>query len=73
MTIQLYATLIGLLLIALEAGAKPSKYDYAQMSLVMSGLIPLREAQRIMANRRAERARAAAWQKQYNARKKTTR
>jgi hypothetical protein len=41
---------------------------------VMSGLLPLdEETLEIMRRRRAERQRAAAWQKAYNARKKTRR
>ena len=40
------------------------------MTNVMSGLIPLdQETLDIMAKRRAERARADAWQKAYRARK----
>jgi hypothetical protein len=70
MTIQLYVALIGTLLIGLEIEARPSKYDFTQMSLVCNGWITLQEARRVMATRRAERARAAAWQKDYNARKK---
>jgi len=70
MAIQLYVAMIGTLLIALESGTRPSKYDYVQMSLAANGLVTLDEARRVAAKRRAERARAAAWQKQYNARKK---
>jgi len=71
MTLQIYVTMIGLLLIAIETGAKPSTYDYSLMSAAVSGLISLESALEIAAKRRAERARAAAWQKKYNARKKT--
>lgn len=70
MALQLYAAMIGTLLIALEIGARPSKYDFAQMSLVASGFVTLEDAKVVMARRRAERARAAEWQKQYRARKK---
>lgn len=70
MAIQLYVAMIGTLLIALETGTRPSKYDYVQMSLAANGLVTLDEARRVAGKRRAERARAAAWQKQYNARKK---
>lgn len=70
MTIQIYVTLIGLLLIAIETGSKPSKYDITLMSFVVSGQMDMEGALEIAARRRAERARAAAWQKQYNARKK---
>ncbi len=73
MTIQLYAALIGTLLIAVETGSRPTKYDYAQMCLVAAGLITLEEARRVAAKRRAERARAAAWQREYQARRKTGR
>lgn len=71
MTLQIYVTMIGLLLIAIETGAKPSTYDYSLMSAAVSGLISLDSALEIAAKRRAERARAAEWQKAYNARKKT--
>ena len=70
MTLQVYVTMIGLLLIAIETGAKPSKYDYALLSAAVSGLISLESALDIAARRRAERKRAAEWQKAYNARKK---
>lgn len=69
MTLQIYITLIGMLLIAVEIGATPSKYDYAIFSAVVSGLTTLDEALEVAARRRAERARAAEWQKKYNARK----
>lgn len=70
MTLQIYVTMIGLLLIAVETGSKPSTYDYSLMSAAVSGLISMDSALEIAAKRRAERARAAAWQKEYNARKK---
>lgn len=73
MAIQLYVALIGTLLITLEIGARPNKYDFAMLSLVASGLLDYDEARETMAKRRAERARANAWQKQYNARKKPNR
>jgi len=73
MTIQVYVTLIGLLLIAIESGAKPSKYDFTLMSFVFSGQMDMQGALEIAARRREERKRAAAWQKQYNARKKANR
>lgn len=57
--LQIAAALIGTLLIALETGARPSVYDYAMMTHVMSGLIPAEGAEKILARRRAERARAA--------------
>lgn len=59
MALQIAAALIGTLLIALETGARPSVYDYAMMTHVMSGLIPAEGAEKILARRRAERARAA--------------
>ncbi len=62
-------TLIGLLLIALETGARPSKYDYTLMSIAVSGLASLDEVLAIAAQRQAERRRAAEWQRAYNARK----
>jgi hypothetical protein len=74
MALQIGAAVIGTLLIALTIQDKPSSYDWAMITHVMSGLIPLdEETLRIMAARRAERARAAAWQKAYRARQKTTR
>jgi hypothetical protein len=70
MTLQVYVTLIGLLLIAIETGAQPSKYDYNLMMAAINGLAPLEEVLEVAARRRAERARAAKWQRAYNARKK---
>lgn len=70
MTLQVYVTLIGMLLIAIETGAKPSKYDYNLMMAAVNGLAPLEEVLEVAARRRAERARAAKWQRAYNARKK---
>lgn len=70
MTLQVYVTMIGLLLIALETGAKPSRYDYVLMSAAVSGLFSIDSALEIAARRRAERQRAAEWQKAYNARRK---
>jgi hypothetical protein len=68
MALQIGAAIIGTLLIALTIQDKPSSYDWAMITHVMSGLIPLdEETLRIMAARRAERARAAAWQKAYRA------
>jgi len=72
--LQIGAAVIGTLLIALIIQDRPSSYDWAMMTHVMNGLIPLdEETFRIMAARRAERARAAAWQKAYRARQKTAR
>jgi hypothetical protein len=69
--LQIGAAVIGTLLIALAIEDRPSSYDWAMMTHVMSGLLPMdEETLEIMARRRAERARAAAWQKAYRARKK---
>lgn len=70
MTLQVYVAIIGTLLIALETGARPSGYDYSMTSMVAAGLVTSASARTILKRRRAERARAAAWQKAYNARKK---
>lgn len=71
MTLQMYVVMIGLLLIAVETGAKPSAYDYALLASVAGGLMPIdEETFAIAARRRAERARAATWEKAYRARKK---
>ena len=72
--LQVGAAVIGTLLIALLIEDRPSSYDYTMLTNVMSGLLPLdEETLEIMHRRRAERARAAAWQKAYNARKKARR
>jgi hypothetical protein len=69
--LQIGAAVIGTLLIALIIEDRPSSYDYSMMVNVMSGLLPLdAETLEIMRRRRAERARAAAWQKAHNARRK---
>lgn len=59
MALQLYVAMIGTLLIALEIGARPSVYDFAQMSLVCSGMVSLEDAKVVMARRRAISARDA--------------
>lgn len=70
--LQIGAAIIGTLLIALIIEDRPSSYDWAMMTHVMNGLLPLdEETLRIMAATRAERARAARWQKAYRARQKT--
>lgn len=70
---QIAAALIGTLLLALATGARPNSYDWAMMTHVVSGLLPAdEEFFAILARRRAERARAAEWQKAYRARKKTS-
>ena len=66
MTFQAYVMMIGLLLIALDTQARPSKYDYAIMSMVHSGLMDLDSALQIAARRRRERRRAAERQKKKN-------
>jgi hypothetical protein len=69
--LQIGAAVIGTLLIALTIQDRPSSYDWAMVTHVMNGLIPLdEETLRIMAQRRDERARADAWQKAYRARQK---
>lgn len=71
--LQIGAAVIGTLLIALAIQGKPSSYDWAMITHVTNGLIPLdEETLQIMARRRAERARADAWQKDYRARKKAS-
>jgi IS4 transposase len=69
MTLQIYIALIGMLLIAIETNAKPSTYDYALLSVAMMSREPMEEVLAVAARRRAERARAAEWQRQYNANK----
>ena len=72
--LQIGAAVIGTLLIALTIQDRPSSYDWAMITHTISGLIPMDEdTLQIMANRRAERARAGAWQKAYRARQKATR
>jgi hypothetical protein len=73
MAVQLYVAMIGTLLIALETGSRPSKYDFAQMTLVAGGLVSLDEARIVMARRRAERDRAAARQAESRAAKNASR
>jgi IS4 transposase len=71
--LQIGAAVIGTLLIALTIQDKPSSYDWAMVTHVVNGLIPLdEETLQIMAQRRAQRARADAWQKAYRARQKAT-
>jgi hypothetical protein len=62
MTRQVYVTMIGTLLIALQIGAKPSKYDYALMACAVLGWTSLAHVQ-AMARKRAESARRAAERK----------
>ncbi len=64
MALQLYVAMIGTLLIALETGARPDVYGFAQMTLVASGAVTLEEAKAVIARRQgiakrdAERAAA---------------
>jgi hypothetical protein len=68
---QVLVALIGTLLLALATGTRPNSYDWAMMTHVASGLLPAdEEFYRILARRRAERQRAAEWQKAYRARRK---
>ena len=57
--LQIAVALIGTLLIAVQVGSRPSVYDYAMMTHVMSGLVPVEGVEEILARRRAERARDA--------------
>lgn len=71
--LQIGAAVIGTLLIALVIQGRPSSYDWAMRTHVINGLLPLdEETLRIMAESRAERARAAKWQKEYRARRKAS-
>jgi hypothetical protein len=70
MQMQMYVAIIGTLLMAVATGSKPSKYDYAMMASAVAGLCNIEEALAIAEKRRAERARAAEWQKAYNAAQK---
>lgn len=63
MTLQIYIALIGTLLIAIETGSQPSSYDFALISMAVSGLAPLDEVLAQAAKRRAERRRAAEQQR----------
>lgn len=70
MQMQIYVAIIGTLLMAVATGSRPSKYDYALMASAAAGLCDVEEALAVAEKRRAERARAAEWQKAYNAAKK---
>ena len=59
MTLQVNVMMIALLLIAIDTGARPSRYDYAIMSDVYSGETDFDVGLRIAARRRKERQRAA--------------
>lgn len=58
-TLQVYAALIGTLLIAVWTGSKPNVYTYSIMTNVISGLIDPEEAPAIIARRLAICARDA--------------
>jgi len=58
-TLQVYAALIGTLLIAVWTGSKPNVYTYSIMTNVISGLIDPDEAPAIIARRLAICAREA--------------
>lgn len=59
-TLQLYAAVIGSLLIAIETGRNPSKYELAQVGLVYQGISSWEAAWPVIKRRRAESDRAAA-------------
>lgn len=59
MTLQIYVTIIGTLLLALQIGARPTKYDYALMSSAVLGWTSL-EHVRAMALKRRDAAERAA-------------
>jgi Transposase DDE domain len=69
-TLQTYAAIIGTLLIALESQSPPSVYSFASMSMLMSGMVTLEEARRVIARREKIRTHDAQRQKQYNARRR---
>lgn len=66
MTLQVYVTIIGTLLIALQTGTCPSKYDYAMMSCAVLGLISMDDVRQIADKHRAEAERRAARAAQKN-------
>ncbi len=69
-TLQVYAAIIGTLLIALETQSRPSVYDYSIMTQVMAGWISLEEARVVLERRHKECERTSKWQKEYNAKKR---
>ena len=56
--------MVALLLIAIETGARPSRYDYTIMAAVYSGLMLLKGSLEIAERRRRERRRAAQRQRE---------
>lgn len=59
MTLQVYVTIIGVLLLALQVGARPTKYDYALMSSALLGWTSLEHVRAMAIKRRAAAERAA--------------
>ncbi len=59
MTLQVNVMMIALLLIAIDTGARPSRYDYVIMSEVYFGEMDFDVAMKIATRRRKERQRAA--------------
>jgi len=72
-TLQIYAALIGTLLIAVSTGSKPSVYAFTTMCHVMSGLIDADEAPAIIARRQRIAQRDAETAKARRAAKKLQR
>lgn len=60
MTLQVYVTIIGTLLIALQVGARPTKYDYALMSSALLGWTSLEHVRAMAIKRRDAAARRTA-------------
>lgn len=59
MTLQVYVTIIGTLLIALQIGARPTKYDYALMSSALLGWTSVEHVRAMALKRRDAAARVA--------------
>ena len=59
MTLQVYITIIGTLLIALQVGARPTKYDLALMSSALLGWTSLDHVRAMAIKRRAAAEQAA--------------
>lgn len=58
MTLQIYVTIIGTLLIALVTGGKPSKYDYALMACALNGITSLDHVIAMAEKRRAAQSKS---------------
>ena len=69
MTLQIYVAIISMLLITIQTGSRPSKYDYSLMGFVLSGMITMAEFDVVATKRRAERARAKETDKLRRAKK----